>query len=506
MGQGHLLAAAQLIAAVALGGLAAAQGVATRESWGYLHLEARRAEVRRELAGRDDTDHAVVARVLAKPAGGVPFARVADALAYLRGVDADAAFVLRATMGAFVLPEVVDPTAANEACRDLHVSPFLPFALPFPAPVTFAVEARDAAGALRWTGVIARHTEERDVRMARPTIDVPCAELPDGAYEVTVRTLFGDEPPRPTDPVVRWRFHVLRGFQQRAETAIAAAAARPAGSGLDAAIVLGAAERVRAAYTGGAFAVQSDAVRDLAALERALANGTAGKPAAEGLAGDLSLALPAAGRAGGPAPCVLRRASSGAGKRPLVVVCAGTPAYDPKVDRPASPAVRDPRWTADELRDFGVAEGWHVAFLASPGGGREYAAALADALPWLTSAVDAAPGKVALVAEREAAAVASLALARLRPTIGAAAFLGVGALMAPTMAACDGLPVAYVPVEGLDAAALQRTIDFAAARRAKGEPAPATEWLETVSAAWPFGLSVARAPIAAFLGRVFDGT
>lgn len=501
MGQGNLLAAAQLTVVACLCGFAAAQGVATRESWGYLHLEARRAEVRRELAGRDDADHAVVARVLAKPDDGVPFARVADALEHLRGVDGDAAFLLRATISAFVLPEVVDPTGANEACRDLHVSPFLPFALPFPAPVTFAVEARDAAGALRWTGAIVNHTEERDVRMARPAIDVPCAELPDGAYEVTVRTLLGDQPPRPTDPIVRWTFHVLRGYQQRAETALAAAAARAGGDGLDAAIVLGAAERVRAAYTGSAFAVQSDAVRDLAALERALANVDAGKPASDGLVGDVSLALPLAV---GALPCVLRR-GAGDGNRPLVVVAAGAPAYDPKVNRPALPAVRDPRWTADELRDFGVAEGWHVAFLASPGGGRDYATALAAALPWLAAATDAAPGKVALVAEREAAAVAGLALARLRPHVGAAVLLGVGALMTPAMIAGDCLPLAYVPVDGLDAAALRRTIEFAAARRAKGEAAPAAEWLETPSVPWPFGLAVARAPLAAFLGRAFAG-
>lgn len=502
MGQGHLLAAAQLIVVACLCGLPAAQGVATRESWGYLHLEARRAEVRRELLGRDDTDHAVVARVLVKYDGGVPFEPFADALAWLRGVDGDAAFVLRATMGAFVLPEVVDPTGANEACRDLHVSPFLPFALPFPAPVTFAVEVRDAGGALRWTGVVDRHTDERDVRMARPTIDVPCADLVDGAYELTVRTLLGDQPPRPADPVCRWAFHVLRGYQRRAESALAAAGARAGGDGLDAAVVLGAAERVRAAYTGGAFAVQSDAVRDLAALERALANVAADKPAIDGLVGDVSLALPAEARAGGALPCVLRRAA-GAGKRPLVVVAAGAPAYDPKVNRPSLPATRDPRWLADELRDVGVAEGWHVAFLASPGGGRDYAAALAAALPWLAAAVDAAPGKVALVAEREAAAVAGLALARLRPSLGAVVFLGVGGLMAPTMAACDGLAVAYVPVEGFDAAVLQRMVDFAAARRAKGEPAPAAEWLEASPSPWPFGLAVARAPIAAFLGRAF---
>jgi len=92
-------------------------------------------------------------------------------------------------------------------------------------------EARDAAGALRWTGAIVNHTEERDVRMARPAIDVPCAELPDGAYEVTVRTLLGDQPPRPTDPIVRWTFHVLRGYQQRAETELRYDAARAGGDG-----------------------------------------------------------------------------------------------------------------------------------------------------------------------------------------------------------------------------------------------------------------------------------
>jgi hypothetical protein len=500
MGERALLAAAGLILAGALAAGAAAQGMATREHWNYLHVEARRAEVRRELAGRDDTDRAVVARVLAKPKpdDGVPFARLADALAYLRGVDADAAFMLRAAMGAFVLPEVCDPTAANEACRDAHVSPFLGYALPFPAKVAFEVEVRDAAGAVVWTGAIREHTEERDVRMARPTTAVPGAALADGAYTATVRTRIGEAAPAATDPCVCWTFHVLRGYQARAEAALGALGKRAARGGDDDAVLRGLAERVQSAYAGEPCLGQSDAVADLQRLERALANVDAGRPAADGCDGDLAVAIPVGGAASLVA--VLRRVRAN-GPRPLVVVAAGAPTLDGRSDRPALPVVRAPGWTAREWPEFGRGDDWNVAFVASPGGGVDYAAALTAALPWLVRHCGAAADAVVLVAEREAATVAAFALPRLRPMVAAACFVDGGALMAATAAAADGLPLAYVRSDGFGGGAVDRSLEFVAARQAQRLPAPRTEALPAALAAWPFGLSGSAVAIADFVRR-----
>lgn len=499
MGQGALLPAAGLIVSAAFAAAAAAQGMATRESWNYLHVEARRAEVRGELAGRDEATIAEVARRLAAPLAGDPFAPTAAALACLRGVAADDAFRLRTAIGTFLLPEVCDPTARNEACRDVHVSPFLGLALPFPGPVAFDVEVRDADGAVVWTGAIREHTEPRDVRMARGTIAVPGAQLADGAYTATVRTRIGDAAPSASDPCVRWPFHVLRGYQQRAEAALAAARERAAGAGDDVAILRGLAERVRMAYGGEPFVGGSDGVADLARLEQALANVAAARPAAHELAGDLALAIPVGDNASLTA--LLRRAR-GNGKRPLVVVAAGAPTLDGRSDRPALPVVRLPGWTAREWPDFGRADDWHVAFLASPGGGFDFAAALTAAIPWLVRHCGAAPDAVVFVGEREAATVAAFALGRLRPVLAAACFVDGGALMATTAAAADGLPIAYIRSGDLDGGAIDRTLDFVAARRSQGRPAPRVERLAASLPAWQYGLAGAADGIAAFVRRV----
>jgi hypothetical protein len=500
MGQGALLPAAGLIVAAAFAADAAAQGMATRESWNYLHLEARRAEVRRELAGRDAEAAAAVAALFAKPMDGDPYAPVAQALAHLRGVPCDAAFRLRTAIGAFVLPEVCDPEASNEVCRDVHVSPFLGHALPFPAPVAFDVEVCDAKGAVAWTGAIREHTEARDVRMARSTTAVPGAGLADGAYTVTVRTRIGDREPAAADPCVRWTFHVLRGYQSRAEAALGAMRARAAGDDGDDATLRGLAERVQSAYTGEPFVGASDGVGDLLRLERALANCVASRPAADGLDDDLAVVVPLGGSASLLA--VLRRARA-PGPRPLVVVAAGAPTLDGRADRPALPVVRAPGWAAREWPDFGRGDDWNVAFVASPGGGVDYAAALTAAIPWLVRRCGAAADAVALVAEREAATVASFALVRLRPSIAAACFVDGGALMAPAAAAAADLPLAYVQSAGFGGGAVDRSLDFVAARRARGEPAPRAERLSAPLSAWPFGLSGSSDAIAGFVRRAF---
>jgi hypothetical protein len=139
--------------------------------------------------------------------------------------------------------------------------------------------------------------------------------------------------------------------------------------------------------------------------------------------------------------------------------------------------------------------------VASPGGGVDYAAALTAALPWLVRHCGAAADAVVLVAEREAATVAAFALPRLRPMVAAACFVDGGALMAATAAAADGLPLAYVRSDGFGGGAVDRSLEFVAARQAQRLPAPRTEALPAALAAWPFGLSGSAVAIADFVRR-----
>ncbi|MFY9344631.1 MAG: hypothetical protein WAT39_19215, partial [Planctomycetota bacterium] len=227
MGEGQLLAAAALIpAVVAFAAGLPAQGVAYRERWGFLHLEERWAELRAQLAGRDGPTTQRVAELLAAPDGGVPFVPVAKALASLRGVAADDAFVLRTTLGMYVLPEVCDPDGANEVCRTTNLSAFLPFTVPAPGEITCEVVVTDAAGKVVCRETLSKDTGVPELRMGRAVATVPGGELPDGCYTATLSARIGGAGPAAADPVRVWTFHVLRGYQARAERALQAARER----------------------------------------------------------------------------------------------------------------------------------------------------------------------------------------------------------------------------------------------------------------------------------------
>jgi hypothetical protein len=514
MGQGALLAAAALIArpvpSVLLGLLASAgsaraapQGPAYRDSWGYLHLEARRAEVLRELAGRDAATEDAVAQLLRAPTEGLPFRPVARALARLRGVAGDPAFELRTTIGVFVLPEVVDPDGANEVCRAANVSVSLPFALALPGALTFAVTVRAADDDVVWSGTIERDVDEHALRNAKASAQVPCAELADGAYRVECTTLVDGVPPRASDPRCVWTFHVLRGYQARAEAALAAARARADLPGGPAAWLGGAAAAVQRAYGGEPWAVVSDGVRELERLERVLANLEAGRAVGDGLPGDAALAVQAG--TGPPLHCVLRRAAGvrATGPRPLVVIAAATPAYDVELARPLAPPTRDPRWLAHQLNGFGELAGWHVAFVESPGVGRDYGPSLREALPRLAELAGEVAGKPVLVCEREAAAVVGLQLAQFAPLLRALVLVGGGTIAGPALLAHGALPIRVAAARGSGEESLQRLVDFAAQKRADGSWSGDLAWLSPRRPPWTCALPLLAPELDAFVRRCF---
>jgi len=445
-------------------------------------------------------------RALAAPAAGSPFQAPALALARLRGVEADPAFVLRATLGVFPLPEVCDPDAANEVCRQLNASVFLPFTVPAPGALAFLVEVRDRAGAACFAQKLEQDTAVADLRMARPVARIPGAELADGSYELRVRALVDGAPPRPADPELRVRFAVLRGYQARAERALGTARdLAPQLPQRDRSLLEGLAAEVRRAYLGEAFDVASDAVGDLVRLEAALENLRQDRHPLHGLRGELAGAVPGAAA---PLACVLRPAGGRSlaepgPARPLVVIAGASPAYDLEATRPAAPATRGPRWLAAELGGFAAGRDWDLAFLESPGGGRNYAEDLRRAIPALRELCGTRDRPVVLVCDRESASIAGLQLAGLRGSIAGLVLVGAGAIPAPVLDGLGDLPVRLGLLHGCRSSdGLQRVLDYVARAQAEqrwrgdvrafGGPAPA----------WPYGLPAFAPAIEAFVAQL----
>lgn len=479
----------------------AAQGPAYRERWGYLHVERRRAEVLDELRGRDARDWEKVGALLMQDGGGVPFRPVADALAYLRGVEADAAFQLRCALGLFVLPEVVDPDGSQPACRSANFSVHLPFSLPAAGAMAFEVTVRDGDGEVVFEQLRTEKVSISDVRLAQVEVAVPGRGFEDGAYEVTLRTLLDGEGPRATDPTLRWRFHVLRGYQRRAELAMAKAAeVRAELSVLPKALLDGFATRVARAYGGEAFAVESDAVQELLRLERCLENLAASRAPLLGIDGAVPTALP-----GGDLvqACVLR-ANDARTLRPTVAFASGAPSYGVGSRRPAAPRVRDARWLLRELGDFGRAEGWNLAVFDSPGGGRPYAASLLASLQALAGALPSSDLKPLLVCDREAAAVVGLQAAKFRPWISGLVLVGGGAMPAPVLERLHGLPVRFVSLSAYPASrSIERLLEYVEGGQAGRLEGLDFGMLHRRQSPWPYGPASSLGELRAFARELF---
>ena len=478
-----------------------AQGPAYRERWGYLHLERRRSEVFDELRGRDADARKAVATLLSSPGEGVPFRPVAAALAYLRGAEADDAFQLRCALGLFVLPEVVDPDGKQPACRSANFSVHLPFSLPSAGEMSFEISVRDAAGELAYRESVTDPVGIQDVQLAQVEVSVPGAGLADGVYEVSLRTLIEGAGPRAYDPELRWSFHVLRGYQERAELAMGKAVALREGlDPLPRALVDGFAAHVSRVYTGEAFAVQSEAVADLRRLEQCLDNLAAERDPLDAIFGDVPTALPGDG---GAQPCLLR-VNTARKHRPTVCFASGAPSYGVGARRPASPVVRDARWLRRELGSFGEAEGWNLAVFDSPGGGRRYGESLLAALKALPDVLPSGDTKPLLVCDREAASVVGIQLAKFEPLVAGVVFVGAGVVPAPALAALDGLPVRFVELSGYPASGgIRRLMDYVTTRPVSERDALDLEWLHERPTLWPYGVAFSLPEVRAFAEQLF---
>ena len=492
-----------IASALLLSAFVTSQGPVYRERWGYLHLESLRAQVLDALVGRSPEDVAEVSKRLAAPDEGLPFRPVASALAYLRGVESDGPFLMRAGLGLFVLPEVVDADSTLPTCRSANFTVCLPFMIPVPGAMKFEFVVRDQAGEKVWSKVVDEDVDLRDVRLSQIKASVPAELLPDGRYEVELLTSFGNSAPRPNDPVYRWTFHALRGYQARADKAMAVAITdRSDYAPLVRAQLDGLAQNVNRAFSGQAFAVQSDAVRELELLEHCLENLAKERPPLFGMTGAIPTAMPAGGAAL-MQPCLVRGPSDDQ-PHPMVVFASASPSYNQGSQRPTAPETRSAKWLWRELGDFGVAEKWHVACCDSPGGGRRYAEALEKTLEALPKVLPTGGQKPLLVCDREAASVVALQLARLRPHISGLVMCGFGSISRAEVGKLGGLPVRLLSLNGYPGSStIERMMEYVDHLREAGGAVPDIARLHDRAEPWPFGVSRSRRELAAFAAEVF---
>jgi len=476
---------------------AMAQGPVYRERWADMHLERMRELVLRESRARDDATLQAVAGLVAD-GKDTPFQAAARALARLRGVAADDAFVLRACTGAFVLPEVVDPASSRADCHALHLSMQLPHVLPIPGEVEFEVAAFDGAGECVHRARFGKGAKLEDLRMAYTSHEVPAAELPDGRYRVRVALWLDGREPRATDPVLEYPFFVLRGYEQRV-VALREHAASPGRelSPTARAVIVGMMLEVERAFQGEAFDGESDGVADLERAEHALANVIDGRPVLDGLHGAVPLGLPTGGA--DVLGAVVALPPADAAPRPLVVVAGMAPATSVDGARPLAPEARSARWVWRRDGDFGLRDDARVVWLQSPGGGLRYAQALPTAVAALHDLLRT-DGRTVLVLELEAAVALCFSPDVLQQVASGVVLVGAGALAQPVLRRLGEVPVLGVPLSGHPSgAALRFTADVAGGKQGPVDWSCRFELAPDAPRPWVFGAAAARDRIAAFV-------
>ncbi|MEC7584458.1 MAG: hypothetical protein VYE77_09080 [Planctomycetota bacterium] len=491
---------AGLLLWVSLANAALAQGPLYRERWGDLHLELLREQVQQECEGRDPEVVQQVADLLVASQGELPVQAAAQALAVLRGVAPDEAFLFRAALACFLLPEIADPDGRQEVCHDVHVSLFLPVNLPIPGELQFEVKALDAEGATVWQGQILEDLELADLRMGRPSATIPCADLADGTYRVRVEATFDGQGPRPEDHVLEHVFHVLRGYQSRVEAAQARCAELLEELPFDDYVLLhGLLLECNRAYAGEAFDGSSDAIADLQRLEKAIDNIEAERPMLQGMSGLVPLALPAGGKDMLQVVVRLPAKREADARRNLVAVVGGAPAYDVRSRRPSAPTYRTARWIARRVGDLGLGDEYGLAWIQSVGAGISLAKALPTALARLRKVLDC-NGSTVLVLEREAAIAMSYSGSVLGEESVGVVLVGGGVFSSRSLPDLGALRLLGVPLTGHPSSrGLELAAAVAAGRHGDVDWAGSFELLPEAPRPWTFGAYGAREEIAAFV-------
>ncbi|MEY4831475.1 MAG: hypothetical protein RLZZ562_3271 [Planctomycetota bacterium] len=500
MGRSQLLVCGFAALSLATASLCA-QGPFYRERWADLHLELLRERIVKECSGRDDDTVRTVANLLVNVDDSIPFRPAAHALARLRGVPCDDAFLLRCTVGAYVLPEVVDPEASKEECRSLHVTVLLPYVVPLPKDVRFDLEVFDSAGARQFAMDFGAGQAIEDLRMGHVHVEAPAKDLADGTYVARLSVLVDGKGPSANDYVVEHAFSVLRGYQQRSEAAQGKIlAVEKQLMPTDRALLHGLLLEVSRAYAGEAFDGASDAVADLVRAEKALANLAAEKPLLDGLETLLPTALPTGGDQTLPAVVRWPVRKEADAKLPLVCVLAGAPSLDPRGRRPSAPDARSGRWLYRRVGDFGLGAEWPIAWVQSQTQSAPFAKSLPSAVAALHERMPT-DGTTIFVAELESAVALCFADSLLASARGVV-LCGAGALAKPQLERIAKLPILGIPLTGHPSSSSLQFTSFTADRLREAGVECGYRIAPERPRPWIGGLSVARAEVAQFVRSV----
>jgi hypothetical protein len=471
-----------------------------KERWSYAELQSLRRTLLDECEGRAPEMLAAVARDLVGSRQGQSFRPALRALARLRGVESDPAFLYRGSLRAVARPEVVDPDGANPQCRDQHVTFYLPYILEDPGAVRLEIVVASQDGATVWEGVVEEETTVKDLLSYRPSCEIPGAALEDGEYTIRVAVFLDGQGPRPGDLLVEARFHVLRGFQQRAENLARRRLERESERELDPvtrAILWGTVAQVGRVYRSEPAAGRSDPRRELWQAERVVENLRRERNPLAGLEGRLDLALPA-GPGDEVAFVTLLLPPADSEPRPLVLFLPGGPTFDHESDRPTSPRVTSPGWWADLLidRDFGRLGPWNWAVMESPGRVPSSSEALVAVVSALGELLDVPEGQLCLVGERQGAWVAGHSLSYRKPFKLSALVL---------LVAGGNLPLEKLEERGLRALgipSLGHASSPALENLAKRDDSGRLHMLDPTSRPWPVVLGISLGEIEKFLEKL----
>ena len=166
MGESDLLARAAVIVLRACGLASALLFLAPsvpaqpkRERLTYSWVMELRHQLWSECRGKSPERLEQVAADLRAEAKGNPLIPLAHALARVRGVEADEAFVFRRGVQCLATPEIVDVDRFAHVNLTLH----MPYRMPGAERPTFALRVLDAAGEERWSGTVTENATIDDL-------------------------------------------------------------------------------------------------------------------------------------------------------------------------------------------------------------------------------------------------------------------------------------------------------------------------------------------------------
>lgn len=354
-----------------------------------------------------------VAADLTSDSAGNPLLPLARALARVRGVEPDAAFLYRACVQCIATPEVIDLDRFKQVTLTMHT----PYRPPAGTAAGFAWRVEGGPESRALGGRSTPKNGAVDLLRYRTTVDAELSGWPAGAYRASVETEVetgeGGAEQRSTDPVATAEFEVVPGFPQRVlglQQVVDDIRGR-----MDAATMLvvnAALARVQRAYIGEPRRGRTPASEDLREAEAIVRNVAEGRPALDGREGWVTIGVPS-GEDEAVMVSVRLPASETETPRPLLLFVPGAPAWDHRWSRPTSPKSTSPHWLRDVLQDHGLdpEHRWLVAVMESPGRVRMPENAVAAVVSWLRERFEASAETV-LVGEREGAAAVTRALSR----------------------------------------------------------------------------------------------